>query len=239
MLNTQSRRARFLAGFRCGAPIMLGYAPVAFAFAVGAVGSGLPWWIVVLISLTNFTSAGQKAGADLMVASANLTQIGAAVFVINIRYILMSLSLTQRMLKMPLAKKMLLANGVTDEIYFLSMKQDKLSGWFFTGLSVGPYVGWVGGTLIGALAGEVLPKSLSSALQIALFAMFIAIIIPEIKKSRPVLVVCLAAAGLSALMYYIPVLKSIDSGWALIIAAVAAAALGAWLFPMKDGEVAT
>ncbi len=236
--NVHSRRSRFIAGFRCGAPIMLGYAPVAFAFAVGAVGSGLPWWIVILISLTNFTSAGQKAGADLMIASAPLSEIGAAVFVINIRYILMSLSLTQRMLNMPLAKKLLLANGVTDEIYFLSMKQDALSGWFFTGLAAGPYVGWVGGTVLGALAGAVLPASLSSALGIALFAMFIAIIIPEVKKSRPVLVVCLVAAGLSALLYYVPVLNIIPSGWALILAAVLAAAIGAWLFPMKEeGEV--
>lgn len=237
MQNTQSRRARFAAGFRCGAPIMLGYAPVSFAFAVGAVGSGLPWWLVVLISLTNFTSAGQKAGADLMIASAPLSEIGAAVFVINIRYILMSLSLTQRMLKMPLAKKLLLANGVTDEIYFLSMKQDALSGWFFAGLSAGPYVGWVGGTLLGALAGAVLPASLSSALGIALFAMFIAIIIPEIKQSRPMLVVCLIAAGLSVLFCYVPVLKLIPSGWALILAAVLAAMVGAWLFPMKEEGV--
>ncbi len=235
--NVYSRRARFLAGFRCGAPIMLGYAPVSFAFAVGAVGSGLPWWLVVLISLTNFTSAGQKAGADLMVASAPLSEIGAAVFVVNIRYILMSLSLTQRMLKMPLAKKLLLANGVTDEIYFLSMKQDALTGWFFAGLSAGPYLGWVGGTLLGALAGAVLPASLSSALGIALFAMFIAIIIPEIKQSRPMLVVCLIAAGLSTLIYYVPVLNAIPSGWALILAAVIAAAVGAWLFPMKEEGV--
>ncbi len=237
MQHSLSRRARFAAGFRCGAPIMLGYAPVAFAFAVGAVGSGLPWWIVVLISLTNFTSAGQKAGADLMISSAPLTEIGAAVFVINIRYILMSLSLTQRMLNMPLAKKLTLANGVTDEIYFLSMKQDALSGWFFAGLSAGPYIGWVGGTLLGALAGAVLPAALSSALGIALFAMFIAIIIPEIKKSRAVTVVCLLAAGLSALLYYVPVLNVIPSGWALILAAVVAAAVGAWLFPL-DKEVA-
>lgn len=237
MQHTQPIWARFAAGFRCGAPIMLGYAPVAFAFAVGAVGDGLPWWLVVLISLTNFTSAGQKAGADLIIGGAPLYEIGSAVFVINIRYILMSLSLTQRLLKMPLAKKLLLANGVTDEIYFLSMKQDNLSGWFFTGLSVGPYIGWVGGTLFGALAGAALPASLSSALGIALFAMFIAIIIPEIKKSRPVLVVCLIAVALSTLLYYVPYLNAIPSGWALILAAVIAAAIGAWLFPIKDEGV--
>ena len=238
-IHSQSRRARFVAGFRCGAPIMLGYAPVAFAFAVGAVGEGMPWWLVVLISLTNFTSAGQKAGADLILATAPLYEIGAAVFVINIRYILMSLSLTQRMLRMPLAKKLVLANGVTDEIYFLSMKQEELSGWFFAGLSVGPYIGWVGGTLLGALVGAALPTSLNHALGIALYAMFIAIIIPEIKKSRPVLVVALMAIALSAVLYYVPLFQVISSGFALILAAVIAAAVGAWLFPIKDREVAT
>lgn len=233
-MQDRSRRARFRAGFRYGAPIMLGYAPVSFAFAVGAVAGGLPWWLVVLISLTNFTSAGQKAGSDLMIAGAPLYEIGAAVFVINIRYMLMSLSLTQRMLDRPLYKKLVLANGVTDEIYFLSMKREELTGWFFAGLSAGPYLGWVGGTLAGALAGAVLPASLSSALGIALFAMFIAIIIPEMKKSRGVLIVALLAAVLSALLYYVPVLNVVPAGWALILAAVAAAAVGAWLFPIGE-----
>ncbi len=234
-MQQKSRCQRFWEGFRYGAPIMLGYAPVSFAFAVGAVGSGLPWWIVVLISLTNFTSAGQKAGSDLIVQHAPLYEIGAAVFVINIRYMLMSLSLTQRFLQKPLYKKLILANGVTDEIYFLSMKREELTGWFFAGLSAGPYLGWVGGTLVGALAGAVLPEALTSALGIALFAMFIAIIIPEMKQSRPVLIVALLAAGLSTVLYYTPFLSAIPSGWALIAAAVIAAALGAWWFPVKGG----
>lgn len=233
-----SRRERFAVGFRCGAPIMLGYAPVSFAFAVGAVGMGLPWWLVVLISITNFTSAGQAKGSELIVSNAPLYEIGSTVFVINIRYMLMSLSLTQRMLKMPLIKKLILANGVTDEIYFLAMQQDKVTGWFFAGLAVGPYIGWVGGTLAGALAGAVLPQSVLSALGIALYAMFIAIIVPEMKKSHPVLLVAIMAMALSVAFAYVPFLNLIPSGWSLIVAAVVAAAVGAWLFPMKDEEAA-
>lgn len=237
-MEKQPRRVRFFHGFRYGAPIMLGYAPVSFAFAVAAVGSGLPWWLVVLISLTNFTSAGQAAGADLLVAGAPLYEIGAAVFVINIRYMLMSLSLTQKLVNTPVYKKLILANGVTDEIYFLSMQRKDLNGWFFAGLSAGPYLGWVGGTLLGAVAGALLPVSVSSALGIALFAMFIAIIMPQAKASRPVLLMSLLAAGLSALFFYTPFLKEVPSGWALIICAVAAAALGAWLFPVEEKEEA-
>lgn len=232
MRRTKQSFREWSAGFRYGAPVMLGYAPVSFAFAVAAVGNGLPWPVVVLISLSNFTSAGQQAGAGLLVAGAPLAEIGVTVLVINIRYMLMSLSLSQKMLKIPLAKRLLLANGVTDEIFFLGMQKPELSGWFFTGLASGPYMGWALGTLAGALAGTMLPASLSSALGIALYAMFIAIVVPEIRKEHPTLWVVLAAVGLSCAFRYLPLLNRVPSGWALILSAVTASLLGAWLFPV-------
>ncbi|MGI6265307.1 MAG: AzlC family ABC transporter permease [Acutalibacteraceae bacterium] len=233
------RLRRFAAGFRYGVPVMLGYAPVAFAFAVAAVGNGLPWPIVVLISLTNLTSAGQQAGAGLLIAGAPFPELAVTVLIINIRYMLMSLSLSQKMLKIPLAKRLLLANGVTDEIFFLAMQKEELSGWFFTGLSFGPYLGWGLGTLAGALAGTVLPASLSSALGIALYAMFIAIVVPQARKERPALWVTLIAVGLSCAFRYLPLLDRVPSGWALIISAVAAAVAGGLLFPLPEQKEAT
>ncbi len=230
----------FAAGFRYGAPIMLGYLPVAFAFAVAAVGNDLPWPIVLLISLTNLTSAGQQAGAGLLASGAMFPEIGVTVFIINLRYMLMSLSLSQKMLNISLVKRLLLANGVTDEIFVLAMQKEEVTGWFFTGLATGPYIGWGLGTLLGALAGSILPASLSSALGIALFAMFIAIVVPQVKKSKPTLLVLLCAVGLSCLFRYLPFLDQLSSGWALIICAVLAALLGAWLFPVsseKEGDV--
>ena len=164
------RLNRFAQGFRYGLPIMLGYFPVSFAFAVSAVASGLPWPLVVLISRSNFTSAGQQAGAGLLIRHAPLPEIGVTVLI----------------------KRLLIANGVTDEIFFLAMRKDgTLSGWFLTGLAAGPYGGWVLGTLAGALAGAVLPASLSSALGIALYAMFIAIITPAARDSHPIAAVAL------------------------------------------------
>lgn len=226
-----------IAGFRYGAPVMLGYAPVSFAFAVAAVGNGIPWPIVLLMSLSNFTSAGQQAGAGLLAASAPFSEIGITVLVINIRYMLMSLALSQKMLKLSLPKRLLLAGGVTDEIFFLGMQKEELSGWFFTGLAAGPYLGWALGTLCGALAGTMLPASLSSALGIALYAMFIAIVIPEMRKEHPALWVVLCAVGLSCLFRYLPGLRLVPSGWALIISAVAASLMGAFLFPVEtDGK---
>ena len=214
---------------------MLGYIPVSFAFAVSVVGAGMPWQIALLISVSNFTSAGQMAGAGLMLTGAPLMEIGVTVFVINIRYFLMSLSLSQKLQHMPLFKRLLVANGVTDEIFFLaSQREGELSGWFFTGLAAGPYSGWVLGTLLGGLAGAVLPDSLCSALGIALYGMFIAIVIPPAKKSHAVAVVVAAAVALSCLFRYTPGLKAVPSGWALILCAVAASVAGAILFPIGE-----
>ena len=233
----KSPRLRLFAeGFRYGLPVMLGYAPVSFAFAVAMVAKGLPWPVVLAISLTNFTSAGQAAGADLMLQSAPLPEIAVTVFVINIRYLLMSLSLSQKFTHLSLGKRLLAANGVTDEIFFLAMrKPGELSGWLFAGLAAGPYLGWVGGTLVGGLAGAILPASLASALGIALYAMFIAIVTPAARESRSVLRVVLVAVGLSCLFRYIPFLHThVASGWALILCAVIASALGALRDPSAD-----
>lgn len=243
MDETVPRRRNFAQGFRYGLPVTLGYLPVSFAFAVAAVAEGIPWPVVLLISMTNFTSAGQAAGADLIQAAAPLPEIGVTVFVINIRYMLMSLSLSQKLEGMPLFKRLLVANGVTDEIFFLAMQKDgRISGWFIAGLAAGPYGGWVLGTLLGALAGGVLPASLSSALGIALYAMFIAIVVPPCRRSKAVAVTALTAVGLACLFRYMPGLRLIPSGWALILAAVAAAAFAALCFPVdepqKGGEAA-
>ena len=233
--QTAQRGKRFAAGFRYGLPVMLGYAPVSFAFAVAAVGSGLPWYLVLLISLSNFTSAGQAAGSSLLAAAAPLPEIGVTVFVINIRY--MPLSLSQKLEGMPLRKRLLLANGVTDEIFFLAMqKPGNLSGWFFAGLAAGPYLGWTLGTLGGALAGAVLPAALTSALGIALYAMFIAIVMPTVRDSGRVAAVVALAVLLACLFAYVPGLNRVPSGWALIIASVAASLVGAWRFPVEPAE---
>lgn len=237
MLQASQRFRNFADGFRYGLPVMLGYFPVSFAFAVWAVGHGLPWYLALMISMTNFTSAGQQAGTNLLIAGGPLPEIGVTVFVINIRYMLMSMSLSQKLLHMPLLKRLLVANGVTDEIFFLAMQRDgQLSGWFFTGLACGPYMGWVLGSLVGALAGSVLPEALTSALGIALYAMFIAIVLPAARGSRAVALVALAAVGLSCLFRYVPGLSRIPSGWALILCAVAVSVAGALLFPIHETE---
>lgn len=219
----------FSDGIRAGISIALGYIPVSFSFGMTAVSSGIPAWAVILISMTNLTSAGQFAGTTLIAASAPLAETALTTLIINIRYMLMSFALSQRLEKMGLVKRMVTAFGITDEIFAVALtRRRKLTYEFMLGLIAAPYFGWAFGTALGALAGNLLPPRLSSCLGIMLYAMFIAIFIPEMKKSRAVLTAVLTAAAVSCALY------KLSAGWSVIISALAASALAAAIFPVKE-----
>lgn len=226
----------FQKGLRDGIPICLGYISVSFAYGMMAVENGLPVWISVLISMTNLTSSGQVAGTALMAVGASLIEIAITTFVINIRYFLMSLSLSQKLdPSMPLAARLVLAHGNTDEIFAVAMQQrGEITTQYLSGLILMPYCGWAIGTLCGGAMTSILPLSLRSAFGIVLYGMFIAIIIPPARDSRPILITLLIAAIISCLFYITPVLKELSSGWVMIICALIAAGFAAWKFPMKD-----
>lgn len=229
-------KKEFIHGLNQGLPIAMGYVPVSFTFGLMAVSGGLPVWLAFVISLTNLTSAGQFAGTNLIIAGAGYLEIALTTFIINIRYMLMSLSLTQRLEKgMNLPRRMMVAFGVTDEIFTVaSMQEGRLSYPFLTGLIIGPVIGWSGGTLLGAIISASLPESLSGAMGIALYAMFIAIILPQAKKSRAVVIIVLIAVAITCLLKYIPLFKMISSGFRVIIATVLGAGIGAFLFPVRE-----
>lgn len=229
-------KAEFIHGLKQGLPIAMGYVPVSFTFGLMAVSGGLPTWMAFVISLTNLTSAGQFAGTNLIIAGAGYLEIALTTFIINIRYMLMSLSLTQRLEKgMTLAKRLMVAFGVTDEIFTVaSMKDGKLSFPFMMGLIIGPVIGWSGGTLLGAVVSTAMPESLSGAMGIALYAMFIAIILPQAKKSKAVIIIVLLAVAITCMLRYVPLFKAVSSGFRVIIATVMAAGIGAFLFPVKE-----
>ncbi len=231
----------FRKGLRDGIPICLGYISVSFAFGMMAVESGLPVWVAVLISMTNVTSSGQVAGTTLMMAGGSLLEIGITTFVINIRYMLMSLSLSQKLdSRMSLFFRLTLSHGNTDEIFAVAMQQrGKIPAPYLGGLILLPYIGWALGTFLGAAMTEILSVSLRSALGIAIYGMFLAIIIPPSRKSRPILITVLLAAFISCAFSYLPVLNRLSGGWVIIICAVLAAGFAAWKFPMKDPEEET
>jgi len=231
-------RSPLAAGFSDGLPIGLGYFAVSFAFGLVAVDGGLSAWVATVISLTNLTSAGQFAGLQLIFAQRPLLEIALTTVLINLRYMLMSLSLSQKLVPgTGLIQRLAIGFGVTDEIYAVSVSRPGLITTHYSlALLLLPLLGWTGGTLTGALAGAILPDSLRSALGIALYAMFVAIVMPTIRKSRPVALVALVAVCVSTGIALTPALSILRGGWQIILATVIAAALGAALAPVQSGE---
>lgn len=228
----------FRKGLRDGIPICLGYLSVSFTFGMMVVQHNYPGWMAVLISMTNLTSAGQFAGTELLMNGAMYIEIAVTTFVINIRYMLMSLSLSQKVeSKMRLLERLVLSFGITDEVFAVAVQQKgEVNSRYFAGLILTPYLGWALGTLLGATATGFLPLSVRTALGIAIYGMFLAIIIPPSRKSKPVLLVVLLAAAMSCCFYWIPGLNQLSSGWVIIICAVVAAGFAAWKFPVKEGD---
>jgi len=225
----------FIKGIRDGFPICLGYLSVSFGFGILATGLGLSVLAAVGISLTNLTSAGQAAGVGIIAAGGSLIEMALTQFIINIRYSLMGISLSQKLDKNFNALHRLIASfGITDEIFAVAVAQPSVSPYYMYGLTVISALGWVLGTFLGAAAGNILPSSVSSALGIVLYGMFLAIIIPPAKKSKGMLTAVLAAAALSIVFKY--VLTAVSGGFAIIICAVLSAALCAVLFPVADEE---
>lgn len=232
------KKIEFCNGLKDGIPIALGYFAVSFSFGILAIKGGLSTLAAALTSFTNLTSAGQFAGLQIIIAGGTIAEIILTQFIINLRYALMSLSLTQKLDKsVSLGQRFIIAFGNTDEIFAVAMGHFKdVTFLYMIGLELLPLIGWTGGTVAGAIACDLLPKSVCSALSLALYGMFVAIVIPAAKKSRPVMVVVFMAAVLSCVLYYVPFLQFISKGIGIIICTIIAAAIGAILFPLKQPD---
>lgn len=230
----------FSKGLKDGLPIGLGYLSVSFAFGVQASIAGLPILLTVLISMTNLTSAGQLAGLNIIATASSLgvavLEIALSQLIINARYFLMSISLTQKMdQSFTFGHRLFCSTFVTDEIFAISSSKTRSFGnKYFYGLALLPYLGWSLGTLLGSAAGSILPEIITGALGIALYAMFIAIIVPPSIYSKGVLLAVILASIISALLYYLPVFSKLSSGLAIIIAALVTALILAAIFPIKE-----
>ncbi|MBQ3553474.1 MAG: AzlC family ABC transporter permease [Clostridia bacterium] len=225
-------------GLKDGVPIALGYLSVSFAFGMSAASKGFPFWSPCLISLTNFTGTGQFVGVDLIAAKAGLFELAFTLLIINLRYLLMSLSLSQRLApNVGLGKRLLIAFGNTDEIFAVAMQQEGLLPFrYMGGLIISSFSGWVFGTAIGAGASNLMPAAICSALGIAVYAMFIAIIVPPARKHQPVLRIVLIAITLSSVFFFVPPFHSLSSGWSIIICGAIASAYGAYFYPLRDDD---
>ena len=223
-------------GLRDGIAVALGYFAVSFTFGMASATSGLSIWQAVLISLTNVTSAGQFSGLYIIAAKGTYFELALTQFIINLRYCLMSFSLAQRLPKsIPHWHRYTMAYSVTDEIFALdSNRTGYLYPAYHYGITSIAVPGWVLGTLVGAISGSLLPAFVISAFGVAIYGMFLAIIIPPAKKNHTILFVVLSAMGLSFLFSILPVLKQISSGFVIIITTVLVAGVAAKLKPIEN-----
>lgn len=229
----------YLRGLLLGKSIGLGYIPVSFTFGLVAVQMGFDPLVAVFISLTNLASAGQFAGIRMISGGAPAFELAVTTLVVNVRYFLMSLSLTQKIdSKIPIWQRLIMSFGITDEIFALSaMEKKDVQFPFFGGLMTCPIIGWTLGTVLGAYAAELMPPLVQACMGIALYCMFIAIIIPPSKNDKKVFYSILIAAALSCAFKYVPGINSISQnggGWSLIISAIGAAAVCATFFKTED-----
>ena len=233
-------KREFRLGLIDGIPICLGYLAVSFAFGIQASEAGLSVFQASLMSLTNVTSAGQFSSLDLIRSNAAFAEMALLQLVVNLRYMLMSTALSQKLSsKVGTIKRCMVAYGVTDEIFALSVvRKGRLNPAYSYGLIVVSVFGWVMGTFLGAFAGQIMPQRLISALGLAIYGMFLAIIIPEAREKMSVFLVVAGAMVMSTVFTYAPVLKNISSGFRIIIVTVVIAGAAAALAPMEEEETA-
>lgn len=232
------KKKEFLEGIRDGLPICMGYFSVSMAFGLTAVLSGVPIWAAVMISITNLTSAGQFAGMNLIAAQGALVEIGLTTFIINLRYFLMSISLSQKVeQKMTMKEHLAVSFGITDEIFAVSMQRDhEVTSAYMAGLIITPVLGWTSGTFVGAAATSFMPEVLSNALGIALYGMFIAVIVPPAREHKNVLFAVVLAVAASVACTYLPGIKNLSGGWTIILITIVVGAIAAWMFPVEESE---
>lgn len=233
-------RKELLAGMKAGIPVCIGYFSVSFGFGAMAISQGVTLWQAVLISASNLTSAGQFAGLTVIAAGAVFLEMVLTQLVINSRYSLMSIALGQRLgPDAGTCQRLLAAFFNTDEVFALGMSREgNLTAAYFVGTGLIAALGWIAGTAMGAAAGSVLPPLVRAALGTMLYGMFIAIVVPQARKETPMLVCAALALVLSCLFAWVPVLKSVSAGLAIVICTVAAAVVCAVLFPVKEQEEA-
>ena len=235
------KQSDFIKGVYNGIPIALGYIPLAFSFGTLAIKGGYDFWVPTLMSMLSFTGAGQMAGIQMMVQAASLISIFLVNLVINARYLVMSLSMNNKITeKMSVFKRIFISFGMTDENFTIaSFYTGKLTFSFFAGLILTSYTGWVLGTLVGALLMQLMPAIIQEALSITIYAMFCGLLLPSVKRSKAVAIVTAIAIAISCAFYFIPFLASLPSGINIIVPTVVAAAIGALVFPMPQEEEQT
>ncbi len=215
---------KFTKGFTDGIPIGLGYLSVSIGVGITAVEKGLSVISALLISMTNLTSAGEIAGISVIAAAGTLLEMALIQLVINLRYSLMGISLSQKLDgSFSVPHRLLISSFITDEIFAAASSYESINVKYMYGIAIVPYIGWSLGTFIGAASGSVLPSGVNEALGLAIYGMFIAIVVPAMKRDKGALAAVTAAAGISCVLYFF--LPEIGYGFSVIIASLVSSLL--------------
>ena len=237
MAEDRGGNGEFLRGAKLSLPIIIGMIPSAVAFGILAKTAGLTLWESLFMSAVVFAGASQFAALNLVMLGAPLADVIITTALLNARHIMMGSSLSQRMhAPVSTLEKSALFFCLTDESFSIASLQsgDEVSPAFLWGVEMPIYLTWSAVTVAGYAGTAFLPQSLQDSMGIAIYALFIALIIPSARKSRAALTVTLCAMAASALLKWAPMLAQINRGVAIMLSAGAAAAVGAWFFPMKE-----
>lgn len=231
-------RTWFLKGMKDGIPIALGYFAVSFTLGIAARKAGMTAIQSGIMSLVMVASAGEYAGIHAIATGAGFMEIAVTELVVNLRYMLMSSALSQKIRRdKPFYHRFLMAYTVTDEIFGISAAVDgRLHPAYMYGAASIAVPGWVAGTMLGVVIGMILPARVMSALNVALYGMFLACVIPPSRKSRIVAGVVVISMAASWAFTKIPGLNQISSGFQIILLTVLVSAAAAVLFPVKEEE---
>lgn len=235
----QQNKHQFQTGMRDGIPISLGYFAVSFTFGIAAQGILTPFQAATMAA-TNFASAGQFSALESIRSAAPYIELAMAQFIINLRYCLMSCALSQKLdVNTSLLHRLLLACGITDELFGISAcRTGNLSPFYTYGAMCVAMPGWVLGTAFGSVLGSIMPARVLSALGIALYAMFIAVIIPPAKNNRVLVGVIIASMLASFLCDALPFIQ-LSGGFKVIVITILIAGLAAILFPLETKDAST
>ncbi|TFB22116.1 branched-chain amino acid ABC transporter permease [Filobacillus milosensis] len=230
------RKEAIKKGLVAGLPIFLGYLPIAVAYGVLAKESGLSTFETTMMSVLVFAGAAQFMAAGMFSAGAMFVEIVIATFVLNFRHFIMSMSFMNTTKAFPLRWRFPLSLGLTDETFAVSslhsnQAKHQYGTYFYLSLILFAYVGWISGSLAGALLGEVIPQALSESMGIALYAMFIGLLVPSIKKEWRLGAIAVFSMGLNFIFMEV---LSVSKGWAIVISTIIGSFLGVFLLKEED-----
>lgn len=230
-MKSINKKQQYLLGLRAGVPVMLGFIPVGIAYAIMARQGGFSALQTCLMSLSVFAGASQMMAAGMYGQGAGITAIILTTFILNLRHIIMSLCVAERMEKTSLGARLVAAFGVTDESFaiFTTVKRENCTIWFFLGIITVTYSSWNFGTLIGALSSDLLPAFLTAALGVSLYAMFVSLLVPGIKGNFRLVALVIFTAVINTVLS-----RRLDSGWAIIISTLLCAFIGVFFVEIKE-----